>query len=79
MSARRNPDPVHEVRLKARAVSQSTLVGVVPLTVVANWFRVRRPRAMGFATALIDPARPPEPDFGDRVVASLEELRCIRQ
>ena len=36
-------------------------------------------RAMGFATALIDPARPPEPDFGDRVVASLEELRQIRQ
>ncbi|MBI4495086.1 MAG: MFS transporter [Chloroflexi bacterium] len=34
----------------ARALAQTLLYGVVPLTMVTNWFYLKRPRALGFAT-----------------------------
>jgi MFS family permease len=33
-----------------RAISQMTVIGIVPLTAVANWFQVMRPRALGLVT-----------------------------
>jgi sugar phosphate permease len=39
----------------ARAVATTTLMGVVPLTAMTNWFQVKRPRAIG-AVSMAAPA-----------------------
>ena len=41
------PWQFYALYVPARAISETTLLGVVPLTAVANWFHFQRPRAMG--------------------------------
>ena len=41
------PWQFYAVYVPGRALAQTAMVGVVPLTAVANWFMLKRPRALG--------------------------------
>src|SRR5437868_3237626 len=47
LSASRAPWQFYAAYVPARAVSDTLLSGVVPMTAVTNWFQVKRPRVQG--------------------------------
>lgn len=53
LSAIHAPWQYYAVYVPARALSDTLLCGVVPLTAVANWFQAKRPRAIGFVLTAV--------------------------
>lgn len=49
----REPWHFYAAYMPGRAISQMTVIGIVPLTAVANWFHVMRPRALGLVTMAV--------------------------
>jgi MFS family permease len=53
LSAVTQPWQFYAAYVPARALGQTLLFGVVPVTAVANWFHLKRPRAMGLLAMAI--------------------------
>jgi MFS family permease len=53
LSASTEPWQFYATYVPARALTEFLLVGVAPLTAVANWFYVKRPRAMGLVAMAV--------------------------